>query len=89
MVIIMLKRNEARVMVDAFNLKAEETKKAVAFGFCDNDISKAIEEVAGQGRENIKVSLPTTIETDLVIKYLSDNGYVVSKLTHNYIMIEW
>ena len=85
----MLKKNEARVMVDAFNIKAEATKKAEAFGFCDNDISKSIEEVAKQGRENIKVSLPTTIETDLVIKYLNDNGYVVSKLTHNYIMIEW
>ena len=89
MVIIMLKRNEARVMVDAFNLKAEETKKAEAFGFCDNDISKAIEEVAKQGRDSIKVSIPTMLSVDLIINYLSDNGYVVSRLTHNYIMIEW
>lgn len=85
----MLKRNEARVMVDAFNLKAEATKKEIAFGYCDNEISKAIEEVAGKGRENVKVSLPTTIETDLIINYLSNNGYVVSKLTNNYIMIKW
>ena len=85
----MLKRNEARVMADAFNLKAEETKKATAFEYCEKEISKAIEEVASNGRESVKVSLPTTIETDLVIKYLNDNGYVVSKLTHNYIMIKW
>ena len=85
----MLKKNEARVMVDAFNIKAEATKKAEAFGFCDNDISKAIEEVAKQGRDSIKVSIPTMLSVDLIIYYLSDNGYVVSRLTHNYIMIEW
>ena len=85
----MLKKNEARVMVDAFNIKAEATKKAEAFGFCDNDLSKAIEEVAKQGRDSIKVRIPTMLRVDLIINYLSDNGYVVSRLTHNYVMIEW
>lgn len=89
MVIIMLKKNEARVMVERFNLKAEETKKAEAFGFCDNDISKAIEEVAMQGKESIKISIPTMLDIDLIINYLSGNGYVATKLTHSYIMIEW
>ena len=89
MVIIMLKKSEARVMVEEFNIKAEATKKAEAFGFCDNDISKAIEEVAKQGRDSIKVTIPTTLRVDLIINYLSGNGYVVSRLTHNYIMIEW
>lgn len=85
----MLKRNEARVMVDAFNLKEEETKKAEAFGFCDNDISKAIEEVASKGIDSIKVSIPTVLNVNLIINYLSDNGYIVSRMTHNYIMIQW
>ena len=85
----MLKKNEARVMVDAFNLRAKEAKKAEAFGFCDNDISKAIEETAKQGRESIKISIPTMLDINLIINYLNSNGYVVSNLTHNYIMIEW
>lgn len=85
----MLKRNEARVIVDAFNMRAEEAKKAEAFGFCDNDISKSIEEVAKQGKETIKISIPTFLDINLIIKYLSDNGYIVSNLTHNHIMIEW
>ena len=85
----MLKKNEARVMVDAFNLRAKEAKKAEAFGFCDNDISKSIEEVAKQGRDSVKISIPTFLDINLIIKYLSDNGYIVSNLTHNYIMIEW
>ena len=89
MVIIMLKKSEARVMVEEFNIKAEATKKAEAFSFCDNDISKSIEEVAKQGRDSIKVSIPTMLSVDLIINYLSGNGYVVSRLTHNYIMIEW
>ena len=85
----MLKKNEARVMVDAFNLRAEKTKKMEAFSFCDNDISKSIEEVAKQGRESIKISIPTFLDINLIINYLSDNGYIVSNLTHNHIMIEW
>ena len=76
-------------MVEEFNIKAEATKKAEAFDFCDNDISKAIEEVAKQGKNSIKVSIPTMLNVDLIINYVSDNGYVVSRLTHNYIMIEW
>lgn len=89
MVIIMLKKAEARAMVEEFNIKAEVTKKAEAFDFCNNDIAKAIEEVAKQGRENIKVSIPTMLSVDLIINYLNSNDYVVSRLTHNYIMIEW
>lgn len=85
----MLKKSEARTMVEQFNIKAEATKKAEAFGFCENDISKAIEESAQQGRESIKVSIPTMLNIDLIINYLSGNGYVVSRLTHNYLMIEW
>lgn len=85
----MLKKSEARVMVEQFNIKAEAQKKAEAFGFCDNDISKSIEEVAKQGRDSIKVSIPTMLNIDLIINYLSGNGYVVSRLTHNYLMIEW
>ena len=76
-------------MVEQFNIKAEATKKAEAFGFCENDISKAIEESAQQGRDSIKVSIPTMLNIDLIINYLSGNGYVVSRLTHNYLMIEW
>ena len=76
-------------MVEQFNIKAEATKKAEAFGYCDNEISNAIEEAAKQGRDNIKISIPTMLNIDLIINYLSGNGYVVSKLTHNYIMIEW
>ena len=85
----MLKKNEARVMVDAFNMRAEEAKKAEAFGFCENDISRAIEETAKQGRDSIKINIPTFLDINLIINYLSGNGYVVSNLTHNYIMIEW
>ena len=85
----MLKKNEARVMVDAFNLRAEEAKKAEAFGFCDNDISKSIEEVAKQGRESIKISIPTMLDINIIINYLSSNGYKVLNLGKNYIQIEW
>lgn len=76
-------------MVEEFNVKAEATKKAEAFGYCDNDISKIIEDIAKRGCSDIKVSIPTMLDVDLVINYLSDNGYVVSRLTHNYILIEW
>ena len=85
----MLKKSEARKIVEQYNIKAEETKKAEAFGFCENEISKAIEESAKQGRDSIKISIPTMLNIDLIINYLSGNGYVVSRLTHNYLMIEW
>lgn len=85
----MLKRNEARVMVDAFNLKEEEAKKAEALGYCDKEISNLIEETAKQGKDSIKVSIPTMLDINLIINYLNSNGYVVSNLTHNFIMIEW
>ena len=87
--IIMLKKSEARAMLEQYNIQAEATKKAEAFGFCENDISKAIEETGKQGRESIKISIPTFLDINLIINYLSGNGYVVSNLTHNYIMIEW
>ena len=89
MVIIMLTKSEAKRMAKEFNIKAEATKKAEALSFCDNDISKAIEEVAKQGKNNVKVSIPTMLNVDFIISYLSDYSYVVSRLTHNYIMIEW
>ena len=85
----MLKKSEARTILEQFNIKAEATKKAEAFGFCENDISRAIEESAKQGRDSIKISIPTMSNIDLIINYLSGNGYVVSRLTHNYLMIEW
>ena len=76
-------------MLEQYNIKAEAQKKAEAFGFCENDISRAIEESAKQGRESIKISIPTMLNIDLIINYLSGNGYVVSRLTHNYLMVEW
>lgn len=89
MVITMLKKADARRMVEDFNIKAEATKKAEALDYCDNDISKAIEEVASRGRDNIKVTIPTMLSVDLIINYLNNNGYTVTKLTYSYIMIEW
>jgi len=85
----MLTKLQAKTMVKEFNIKAEATKKSEALGFCDNDISKAIEEVAKQGKNSIKISIPTMLNVDFIISYISDYGYVVSRLTHNYIMIEW
>ena len=89
MVIIMLNKAEAKALVEEFNIQAEKIKKAEVFDFCNNDIAKAIEEVARQGKESIKISIPNVSIIDLIIHYLICNDYAVLRLTHNCIMIEW
>lgn len=85
----MLKKSEARKMVEDFNTKVEVTKREEAFAFCNNDISKAIEEAAKQGKGRIKISIPTILSVSIVTNYLVSNGYAVSKMTNSYLMIEW
>lgn len=89
MVIIMLKKSEARTMVEERNTQVLKEKLENAIAICDNEISKEIETYAKNGRSEVKVSIPTNIEMSMVIKYLEENGYTVTKLTHSYISIEW
>jgi hypothetical protein len=89
MVNIMLKKSEARRMVEEFNIKAETTKREEAFAFCDNDISQAIEEAAKQGEGRIRISIPTNLSVNIITNYLVGNGYAVSKMTNTYLLIEW
>ena len=85
----MLKKSEARVMVEEHNTRVLQEKLSNATAICENEISKEIERVAKQGRTEVKVSIPTHIDIDIVVKYLQENGYVVTTLTHSYISIEW
>lgn len=86
----MLKKNEARVMVDAYNLRAKEEKTNTAIAYCENEISKEIEKRAKDGHSNVKVSVPTNLDMEIVINYLTINGdYSVYELTHSYIQINW
>lgn len=90
MVIIMLKKNEARVMVDAYNLREKEDKTNKAIAFCENEISKEIEKRANEGYSSVKVSIPTNLDIEIVVNYLTINGgYSVYELTHSYIQINW
>ena len=90
MVIIMLKRNEARVMADAYNLRTKEEKTNQAIAYCEKEISKEIETRAKGGHNSVKVSIPTNLDIDIVINYLTVNGeYSVYELTHSYIQINW
>ena len=85
----MLKKSEARRMVEEFYTKVEARKKEEAFAFCDNDITEAIEAAAKQGKGRVKISIPTTLSVSLITNYLTDNGYAVSKMTNSYLLIEW
>lgn len=85
----MLKKSEARTMVEERNTQVLKEKLDNAIAICDNEISKEIENYAKKGRTEVRVSIPTNIEMSMVIKYLEENGYTVTKLTHSYISIEW
>lgn len=85
----MLKKSEARKMVEDFIIATETTRKEKAFAFCNNDISKAIEETARQGQSRVKISIPTNLSVDLITNYLVGNGYAVSKMSSTYLLIEW
>lgn len=89
MVIIMLKKSEARIMVEEYNKQVlkEQIDKAIAI--CENDISKEIERVAKCGHISVKVSIPTNVDIDVIINHLKENGYLATALTHSYILIEW
>lgn len=90
MVIIMLKKNEARVMVDAYSLRVKEEKTNKAIAYCENEISKEIENRAKDGHSNVKISVPTNLDIEIVINYLTVNGeYSVYELTHSYLQINW
>lgn len=90
MVVIMLKKNEARVMVDAYNLRAKEEKTNKAIAYCEKEISQEIENRAKAGHNSVKVSVPTNLDIEIVINYLTVQGeYSVYELTHSYIQINW
>lgn len=85
----MLKKADARTMVEERNTQVLKEKLENAIAICDNEISQEIEKYAKNGRTEVKVSIPTDIDMSMVIKYLEENGYAVTKLTHSYISIEW
>lgn len=89
MVIIMLKKSEARTMVEEHNTKVLKEKVDNAIAICENEISKEIERVAKCGHFSVKVSIPTNADIDVVVNYLNENGYLTTVLTHSYILIEW
>ena len=85
----MLKKSEARTIVEERNTQVLKEKLNNAIAICENEISKEIEKYAQNGRTEVKVSIPTNIEMSMVMKYLEENGYTVTKLTNSYISIEW
>ena len=89
MVIKMLKKSEARTMVEEYNTQVLKEKIDNAISICDNEISKEIERVAKCGHFSVKVSIPTNADIDVVVNYLNENGYLTTVLTHSYILIEW
>jgi hypothetical protein len=86
----MLKKNEARVMVDAYVLRTKEEKVNKAIAYCDNEISKEIENKADNGHNSVKISVPTNLDREIIINYLTvEGGYSVYELTQTYIQINW
>lgn len=85
----MLKKSEARTMVEEHNKQVLKEKIDNAIAICENEISKEIERVAKCGHISVKVSIPTNTDIDVVINYLKENGYLATALTHSYILIEW
>ena len=89
MVIIMLKKLEARQMVEEHNKQVLKEQIDRAIAICENEISQEIERVAKCGHISVKISIPTNADIDVVINYLKENGYLATALTHSYILIEW
>ena len=85
----MIKMTEARSLTEQYNIEKLRNQKTEVYNYCNGEVSKAIQEAATNGKENIKISIPTNLNVDLVLTYLNNNGFTCSKLTHNYILIEW
>ena len=86
----MLKKSEARTIVEKYNVEKETQIREKAVSYCDNQIDYAIRKRAESGNTNLKISIPTDLNTDIIINYLTtQNGYDVSELTHTYLLIQW
>lgn len=86
----MLKKSEARKIVENYNVEKETQIREKAIAYCNNQIDEAIRKRAESGNTNIRISIPTDLNTDIIINYLTtQNGYDVSELTHTYLLIQW
>lgn len=86
----MLKKNEARAMVEKYNVEKETQAREKAIAFCDTQASEEIRKRAEKGKTDAKVSVPTDLDINIVVNYLTtQGGYTVNELTHTYLLIEW
>lgn len=85
----MLKASEARILVEKYeDNKKTEMMNAVKH-YCNTVVQEEINLRASDGRDHTRISVPTVLDLPMVMQYLKDAEYVVTKLTASYIYIEW